>query len=102
MRKSRRDYKKEATREPFQLALDDPIEGGPEFVTFIDPGQIGTQSSFDLARTNDAELMLRNMLSEEDFAAWWAEWRDAPIDETTALLEDVMQHYGADPKKLPR
>jgi hypothetical protein len=102
MRRSRRDYKKEATRDPFQLTLEEPVEGGPEFVTFIDPNKIPTESSFDMARSNDAELMLRKMLSDEDFAAWWAEWRTAPIEETTALLEDVMDHYGADPKKLPR
>jgi hypothetical protein len=102
MRRSSRDYKKESTRDPFELDLDDPIDGGPTFVTFYDPNKVETESSFDMARANDAEVMLRKLLSEDDFAAFWSEWRKKPIDETTALIEDVMKHYGADPKRLPR
>lgn len=102
MRRSSRHYKKEATRDPFELELENPVEGGPEYVTFIDPGRIDTESSFDLARMGDSEMMLRKMLSDEDFPAFWAEWRKKPIDETNELIEDVLKHYGVDPKKLPR
>lgn len=102
MRKSRRDYKKEASREVFELDLDDPVEGGPTFVTFKDPNRLESESAFDIARMNDAELSIRSLLSEDDYPPFWAEWRKAPIEELNALLEDVQQHYGSDPKKLPR
>lgn len=102
MRRSSRNYKKESTRDPFELELDDPVEGGPTFVTFLDPNKLDTESSFDMARMNDAEDMLRKLLSGDDFAAFWAEWRKRPIDETNDLIEDVLKHYGADPKRLPR
>lgn len=102
MRRSSRNYKIETTREPFELDLDDPIEGGPTFVTFLDPNKLKSESAFDIARLNDAELSIRSLLSEEEYPAFWAEWREKPIEELNALLEDVQKHYGSDPKKLPR
>jgi len=102
MRKTRRNYHKEATRELFELDLDNPIEGGPQFVTFRDPNKLETGTAFSLARTADPEDQLRILLSDEDFAAFWAEWRTEPVDETNALLEDVLKHYGVDRGKLPR
>jgi len=102
MRKSRRNYHREITREPFELDLDNPVEGGPACVTFRDPNKLETESAFGLARTVDPEDQLRILLSEADFAAFWAEWRTAPVDETNALLEDVLKHYGVDRGKLAR
>lgn len=89
-RKSRRDFTRETKRPPYELDLDDG-----EFVTFMDPNKLPTDSAFDLAREADPEIALRKLLSEEDFAVWWAEWRKVPIDETNALLDDVLEHYGA-------
>jgi hypothetical protein len=100
--KSRRDYKQEARREPFTLELDTPVEGGPTFVTFLDPSKVATEDAFALGRSPDAETTLRSLLSDEDYEAWFREWRQAPADETNALLEDIQRHYGADPGKLPR
>lgn len=102
MRRSSRNYRIESTREPFELELDDPVDGGPEFVTFLDPNKLPSDSAFDMARQNDAEVMLRKLLSDEDFPPFWAEWGKKPIDEMNALIDDVLKYYGADPKKLPR
>lgn len=102
MRRSSRNYKIETTREPFEYELDDPIDGGPAFVTFLDPNKLESESAFDIARMNDAEMSIRSLLSEEEYPAFWAEWRKKPIEELNALLEDVQKHYGSDPKKLPR
>lgn len=102
MQKSRRDYKKEATREPFELRLEDPPEGHPGFVTFKDPTKIATRSAFSLARNADPTELATALLSPEDYKAWWAEWGDYPADETNELIADVMKYYGADPGKLAR
>lgn len=102
MRKSRRNYKNESRREPFELDLDAPAEGGPTYVTFLDPNRLPTKTAFELARSEDPEESLRLLLSPADYDAWWAEWASAPVDETNALLEDVMAHYGADRGKLAR
>lgn len=101
MRKSRRDFRKETTREPFQLDLENPPEGGPEFVTFLDPNKLETDSAFDLDLMRPAEVF-QHLLSPSEFDLWWEEWRTAPVEETNALLEDVQKHYGADRGKLRR
>lgn len=100
-RKSRRDYVKEATAAPFELELSEPF-GDKTYVVFKNPNRLETESAFDLARETDAELQLRALLSDEDYSAWWAEWRTAPVDETNALLEDVLDHYGANRGKPRR
>jgi len=102
MRRSSRHYKNEASREPFELDLEAPIEGGPTFVTFLDPNKLPSESAFDIARMGDAENSLRSLLSEDEYPPFWAEWRKRPIEELNDLLEDVQKHYGSDPKKLPR
>jgi hypothetical protein len=99
MRKSRRDFKKESTRPVYELDLENPPEGGPEFVTFKDPNRLETDSAFEMARETDPEVVLRKLLSEQDYVLWWAEWRKAPINETNELLEDIQEHYGAAPGK---
>lgn len=101
MRKSRRDYKQETAKRPFELDLEEPV-GEKTFVTFKDPNTIPTRSAFSLARVADPEVLARALLSEEDFDLWWAEWSDAPANATNALLEDVLEHYGADPGKPAR
>jgi hypothetical protein len=101
-RKSRRDFVNESRKSPYELALERPPNGRPNFVTFLDPNKLETGSAFDLSRETDPEIVIRKLLSEEDFAAWWDEWKTVPVDETNALLDDVMEHYGADRKKLPR
>jgi len=100
--KTRRDYHRESTRPDFQLKLDNPPKGHPGYVVFKDPGKIRTESAFSIARNPDPEDVARALLSDEDFALWWGEWRDAPADETNSLLEDVQAHYGADRGKASR
>jgi hypothetical protein len=51
---------------------------------FPRPRQDPAESSFDMARMNDAELMLRKLLSEDDFATFWAEWRTRRSRSSTA------------------
>jgi hypothetical protein len=102
MRKSRRNFKKETTRSPYELEIEDAPEGHPGFITFKDPKALETKSAFDLARTGDPEEQIRLLLSEEDFDVWWAEWGTARIDETNALVEDVLDYYGANAGKRSR
>jgi len=103
MRKNRRDFKQEVIRAPYELELDiPPVDGKPIAVTFRDPSTLTTRSAFQLARTTDPEEQIRLLLSAEDFAAFWSEWADAPIGETNALLEDVLEHYGTNRGKLGR
>lgn len=102
MRKTSRDFVKEAAHEPYELDLDNPPEGHPGFVTFKNPVKIETGSAFDIARSQDSEQIAQALLSPEDYKAWWAEWECKPIDETMALLEDAQKHYGADPGKSGR
>lgn len=99
MRKSRRNYKQEVTKPPFELDLDEPV-GEKTFVTFSDPNKMDTESAFTLARTPDPFVLARALLSDEDYQLWWAEWSGTPVDETNALIEDVFKHYGADLGKL--
>lgn len=101
MRKSRRSFTKEAKREPYELDLDTPTEDGIEFVVFGDPNRLGSESAFDLSIMNPGEIF-ELLLSPEHYKAWWAEWRTVPIEETNALLDDIMTHYGAHPGKLRR
>jgi hypothetical protein len=101
MRKSRRDYKNETTRDPYELNLDNPTEDGRTFVTFRNPNKLESESAFDLDLMRPAAVF-ELLLSEEEYKAWWAEWRTAPIEETNALLEDVQIHYGATPGKRGR
>lgn len=97
-RKSRRNYRNESRRTPFELELDTPRDGR-EYVTFLDPNKLPTKTAFELSRTEDPSEVLKMLLSEEDYDAFWSEWASAPVDETNALLEDVMSHYGADKGK---
>lgn len=99
MRKSRRNYVIEARRSPFELELDHPKSDGKSYVTFRDPNKLATKDAFALSSTEDPVKVLKLLLSEEDYDAFWAEWADAPVDETGALLDDVMEHYGADKGK---
>ncbi len=99
MRKSRRDYAKEARREPFQLDLEGSTEENPRFVTFRDPNTVDTETSFDLVEQPNPLKVLQALLSPEDWDLWWAEWKTAEIQETRALTDDVMAHYGAEPGK---
>lgn len=98
MRKSRRSFKTESRRSAYELELDNPVNG-KDYVTFTDPNRLPTKTAFELARTEDPEKVIRLLLGEDDFKAFWAEWGDAPVDETNALIEDVMSHYGADQGK---
>jgi hypothetical protein len=106
MRRTSRSFRKEATRDPFELELEPPEVAGPDdetpFVTFRDPGKLPAESAFDMARMNDPEVMLRKLLSEDDFATFWAEWRTRPVDELNDLIDDVMEHYGAERGKPRR
>lgn len=94
-RKSRRDYAREAKVPPFELELESSVDGDTAFVTFKNPNRLESESAFELNRETDPEMQIRALLSEDDYAAWWAEWRTAPVEETNALLEDVLEHYGA-------
>jgi hypothetical protein len=102
VRKSRRDFAKESGKKPYELALDNPVEGQPDFITFKNPNRLDTESAFELNRETDAEMQLRALLSEDDWAAFWAEWRTAPVEETNDLLDEVLAHYGVNRGKLPR
>lgn len=82
-------YKREARKEPFQVELDNG-----EVVTFKNPNRLPTHSAFDLATTTDPHEVCQILLGD-DFEPFWAEWRDRPMDETDALIDDVMDHYGA-------
>jgi len=94
-RKTRRDFVRDNAARPYELELENPVDGGPAYVTFKNPHRLESQTAFELNRETDPELQIRALLSEEDFAAWWAEWRTAPVEETNALLEDITDHYGA-------
>jgi hypothetical protein len=95
MRKSRKDFKVVAEKAKFELDLENAPEGHRGFVTFLDPNKLPTHGGFDLQRERDPEKVFRKILSAEDFAAWWEEWKDTPTDETNKLLEDVLEHYGS-------
>jgi hypothetical protein len=64
--------------------------------------RLPSESAFDLNRETDPEVIFRALLSEEDYAAWWAEWKSVPVEETNALLKDIQEHYGAEPGKPRR
>lgn len=99
MRKSRRDFFIESRRSPYELELDHPKEDGRSYVTFKDPNKLPTRDAFALSNDEDPVRVVKLLLSEADFDAFWAEWADVPVDETGKLLEDVMEHYGADKGK---
>jgi len=99
MRKSRRDFRIDTNRSPFELELDHPKADGRTYVVFKDVNKLPTKDVFALSRNEDPEAVLRLILSEEDFEAFWAEWAEVPADETTKLIEEVMNHYGADKGK---
>lgn len=101
-RKSRRDFAKESGKKPYELDLDSPPDGHAGYVTFLNPNRLATETANELNRETDLELQLRALLSEDDFDLFWAEWRSVPVDETGALIEEIMDHYGANRGKLPR
>lgn len=88
-----KDFRREATRVPYELELDNGTE-----VIFQDPNRLTTRSAFELSREEDPEKVLRILLGK-DFDAFWTEWAEFPVDQTNALIEDVMSHYGASPGK---
>ena len=94
MRKTRRDFHREATHEPYELELDTTHgeDGQPVVVTFINPNRMEAQNSFRYARMTDPEEQLKMMLGP-DFAEFWAEWRAAPVDELLDLINDVNTYY---------
>lgn len=99
-RRSARSYRTEsaAPRPPYVLYLDNPKEGGPDHVEFLDINKIPVESTFALADGNP-RVLLKAMLSEADYKLWWAEWRDMPADALGNLLDDIRQHFGADAGK---
>lgn len=99
MRKNPRDFVQEAAEDPYELDLTNPPEGHKGFVTFKNPTKISAKLAFQIARSQDAELVGSSLLSPEEYEVWWAEWGDKPVDEALALLQDVQEHYGADPKE---
>jgi len=86
-------YKIEGTRETFQLELK-----SGDIITFGDPNKISTEKADDLARAG-ASKIFKMLLSDEEYAKFWEEFRSTPQEETGALLNDVMEHYGASPGK---
>lgn len=86
-------FRKEATRTPYELELEDGTT-----VVFGDPNRLTTKSAFELAKEEDPEKILRLLLGK-DFDALWAEFSERPVDETNALIEDAMEFYGASPGK---
>jgi hypothetical protein len=101
-RKTRRNYEKEAKADPFELELDNAHDGHPGYITFLNPNRLPAETANELNREIDLELQLRKLLSEDDFPPFWDEWRKVPVDELRALIDDVMDHYGANRGKLPR
>lgn len=103
-RKSRRDFKREAVRDPYELDLENS-NGNGEYVTFKDPNRLSTEDAFELNREDDPQKILQLLLGK-DFDPFWDEWRSAPVDECNALIDDVLEHYGigdrGKPRKLPR
>lgn|SRR5690606_22345473 len=101
MRKSRRDFITEASsrRSPYELELEHPTPDGKNYVTFRDPNRLPTQHAFRLAKIEDPVEVIKVLLSDEDYAAFWDEWKDVPVDETGEMLQDVMNYYGADKGK---
>jgi hypothetical protein len=95
MRKSRRDFLIESRKSPFELTLDNPPEGGPNYVTFLDPNKLKSRSAFQMGVERNGEKLLRYLLSPEEFEVFWAEWGDYNFDEVNLLIEQVMDHYGA-------
>lgn len=93
--KSRRDFVRENQKEPYKLKLENPPEGHVGYVVFQNANRLSTGTSFALAGESDPEVILRTMLSEEDYDLWFEEWREVPIEETNGLLEDVQDYYGA-------
>ena len=87
-RKKSSSFRQQATKEPYELELD-----SGEIVVFLDPNQMETESSFDLAREDDPERALRLMIREGDWDKFWAEYRTRPQGETNATLEDAMEYY---------
>lgn len=93
MPRKSRDFRREATRVPYELELDDG-----NVVTFQDPNRLTTRSAFELTREEDPEKVLGILLGK-DFDGFWREWGEYPVDQTNALIEDVMSYYGADQGK---
>lgn len=90
VRRKSSGYHREATKEPFELELENGT-----VVTFKNPNTLPTENAFDLARETDPERSLRVLLGDDDWAKFWDEYRHRPVSETNALTEDVMAFYGA-------
>jgi hypothetical protein len=95
-RRKSSEYRSEATSEPFELVLESTNEDGSErVITFLDPQELDGESAFDLAIETDPKVVLRTLLSEDDWASFWAEWRTRKVREINDLQTDVMEHYAA-------
>lgn len=84
-------FRKEATRAKFEVELEDGT-----VVTFRDVNKLPTASAFDIATMPPKDIF--KTLLGDDFDPFWAEFGDRPQDETMAVLEAAMTHYGANPK----
>lgn len=89
-RRKSSDFRREATRDLFELELD-----SGDVVTFSDPNRLPSQDAFTLYRESDPERQLRALLNDDDWGKFWDEYRERPVDETNALSESVQSHYGA-------
>lgn len=83
------EFRKEATKFPYELELEDGST-----VTFQDPNRLSTKSAFELSEANPKDAL--KLLLGKDFAKFWEEFSERPAEETNAVLEDVMEWYGAE------
>lgn len=100
MRKSRRDYKMEASAEKFEVSLEPGDDGEERYVTFKNPWRLKTDEGLSFM-----QLGLEDQLSlalGEDFPKFWAEWSDVPLEETQELIADVTRFYGSGAGKSKR
>lgn len=89
------EYRRVATKEPFDLELDGRHgDGSPIVVRFIDPQTHKNSDAFEMARVTDPEEQVRSFLSEDDWLLFWAEWADRTTGDLNMLIEDVQEYYG--------
>jgi hypothetical protein len=88
------EYRRESKRELFQIELDNGT-----LVTFADPNRLDTEAAYRLADSASPKANLQALLGDE-FDVFWNEYRHHPVEECEAVVEDVLEHYGADVGKL--
>lgn len=81
-------YRREATRDLFELELDNGA-----VVVFQDPNKLPTGSVWELNRNETLEGWYQTLLSEADYKQWWDEYEHRPQEETVALQVDVMTFF---------